>query len=217
MTTLRVQVSLPNNDTIPRDAVVNVWHFESNSGVATDDAIAAVGQLQDFYDSIDGFLSNRLNGDILYKVYDLVDISPRAPIYDIGNTITPDTTQSLPTEVAICLSYRAALISGFPRGRARGRIFLGPFSTDVLATGTGGAILESGVETSLAAAGGALIAAGEALGARWVVFSPTSAGAEPWSAGDLTLATLPVDNGWVDNAFDTQRSRGLNATSRTTF
>jgi len=39
----------------------------------------------------------------------------------------------------------------------------------------------------------------------WVVYSPTNGN------------TVNVDNGWVDNAFDTQRRRGLAVTARTNW
>jgi hypothetical protein len=44
-----------------------------------------------------------------------------------------------------------------------------------------------------------------ALGVEWVVRS------------DTTGATAPVTDGWVDNAFDTQRRRGNRATQRNVF
>jgi len=56
---------------------------------------------------------------------------------------------------------------------------------------------------------------------KWAVFSPTIAGG--WFLPDtegppnLPAAYSPVQSGWVDNAWDTQRRRGLEATARTVF
>lgn len=52
---------------------------------------------------------------------------------------------------------------------------------------------------------------------RLSVFSPTTAGAPPWSSGELDAATFPVVAAHVDNAFDTVRSRGVVASTRTSW
>jgi hypothetical protein len=49
------------------------------------------------------------------------------------------------------------------------------------------------------------------------VFSPTIAGTPPWSEATLGLASINVDHGWIDNAFDTQRRRGIRPDTRTEF
>jgi len=217
MTCLRCQVTFTDVNTIPRDACVNVWHFESSSVDRLVDAAACVADLNDFYDSIDGLMSARLSGDGFIKVYDLVDVPPRAPILEYTFSITPGVAQPLPHEVAICLSYHGALISGFPRGRTRGRIYLGPWTIATLDSGVGDAIVDSGTAGAIAGAAQTLMEAGSPANHRWVVFSPTAAGNPPWSAGDLTLGMLPVIGGWVDDAFDTVRSRGNDPSTRQVF
>jgi hypothetical protein len=47
------------------------------------------------------------------------------------------------------------------------------------------------------------------------VFSPTIAGSPPWSEGTLIDSSVDVVAGYVDNAFDTIRSRGSLTTART--
>ncbi len=216
-TVLRIQATLPNLDSIPRDAAVNVWHYQSSSVDPLTDASAAVSDIGDFYSAIDGLLSHVLTGTVEFKVYNLVHTPPRAPIYTFSHGITPGTGQGLPNECAICLSYHAAPVSGLARGRARGRIYLGPFDVAVLDSTVGDAIVDAGVTGAIATAAEALLAASDPAHQQWIVFSPTDAGAPPWSSGDLLAGTRTVVGGWVDDAFDTVRSRGADALNRATF
>jgi hypothetical protein len=109
----------------------------------------------------------------------------------------------MPPEVAICLSYQAAKISGVPQARRRGRVFIGPLNTSAM--GTDGRPATAFIN--------ALVGAADAL--------KDPAGApdwdwSTWSSFDPTVSTV-IDNGWVDNEFDTQRRRGRKYTTRTTF
>lgn len=216
MTTLLCQVTLLNANAIPADAAVNTWHFKSLSVDRLDDATYMTTQLQNFYDALDSILGEQRSGDMTFKWYDLVDPAPRAPILTVNSSMAVTAGTKLPNEVAICMSYHAAPVSGTPIARRRGRIYLGPWNATVMAETTGDAVVASGTADAIAAAGQALIDAGTA-DTYWVVFSPTTAGAQPWGSGDLTAASLSVINGHVDNAFDTVRSRGAAATDRVPF
>jgi hypothetical protein len=55
------------------------------------------------------------------------------------------------------------------------------------------------------------------LYAQWAVFSPTQAGAKPWSDAAILAATTVVEEGFIDNALDTQRRRGTLPSDRTVF
>jgi hypothetical protein len=55
------------------------------------------------------------------------------------------------------------------------------------------------------------------LYAQWAVFSPTQAGTKPWTDGAIAAATTVVEEGYIDNALDTQRRRGTLPSDRTTF
>jgi hypothetical protein len=117
------------------------------------------------------------------------------------------STTTLPSEVAVCLSYQRAYgtdveFSGGmrPRARDRGRVFLGPLHTGVLNMDP--ITFETRVITAFrtditAAAKQALGAAALAQSWIWVHFSPTE-----WSWDAVTGA-------WIDDAFDIQRRRGL--------
>lgn len=215
-TTLRCQVTLTNVNSIPADASINVWHFKSNSVDRIDDAVALQLALGDFYSDIGGIFGASMNGDIDTKVYDLADSSPRVPISTGTGTFSPGIGTSLPAEVAICLSYAALLESGGIPGRRRGRIFLGPLDAGVVAETGGRAYFDASFAASVTTAAETLMNAG-GTDWGWSVFSPTGAGAEPWSPTELSDNTFVVMSGFVDNAFDTMRSRGVAPTNRVTW
>lgn len=217
-TTLRAQVTLHADSGLPRDDAVNTWHFLSASVDPTADSSLAGAALETFYDSVANNLSSGLNGEVDVKFYDLADPNPRTPIDLHDFTITPDTSPRLPNECAIALSYRGILVSGTNPRRRRGRIFLGPLTGDTVTAGAGGDALVTGAAMlDITAAATALMAAGDPANFQWAVFSPTLAGPEPWSVGELSGATLAVVAGFVDDAFDTIRSRGQLATTRVLF
>jgi len=216
-TTLRTQVTLPTASGLPQDVCMNTWHCISNAVDRLDDAEGFVSDLLVFYLVIDTFLSGRLSTDIAFDVYDLVDASPRTPIYHFDSTLSVGTGDGLPNEVAICLSYRGALGSGLVPARHRGRIYLGPLDGGVVDQGTGDTIVDISVRNAIATAAGALKDDTTGNGWPWAVFSPTNAGSPPWSSGDLLVGTDAVVAGYVDDAFDTIRSRGGSATARSLF
>ena len=216
MTTLLYQVSLAAESGIPADLAINTWHTDSNSVDPADDAEGFSDLLFSFYANLDEFMSPCLSGLMTVKVYDLLDPQPRAPIYeDTQSPFTPTGTP-LPSEVAIAMSYHGIVTSGAVPARRRGRIFLGPFNTTVMGTPENGqAVVVADFRTSVAGLAESLQGSGSSITWGWSVFSPTSAGAQPWDAGDLNVGTLPVIGGHIDNAFDTIRSRGPDATART--
>lgn len=203
----RAQVEFDGESGLPEDKIVNTWHFEG-SETATDTANID-DMLSDFYDEtyaglrLAGQMSSvAVSGDVTIKIFCLADPEPRLPRAEYFHTWTVGGTSSLPTEVALCLSYNAQPISGLPQARRRGRVFLGPFLT----TNTAQARPNSALITSVLAAASQLLAASQAsVTWQWVVYSRRNeAGAD-------------VVGGWVDNAWDTQRRRGVKSTARTFF
>lgn len=207
MPDVRAVVTLPMDSGLPEDAAQNVWHFWATSA---SDAIAAqiAAALKTFYDTVDTYLSTLINPvNASVEFYDLSDPEPRVPYHqvNIGADMITSTT-ALPEEVALCLSFQAAAQSGEVQARRRGRIYLGPLGQNALgATSAGNRPLAAFV-TALVNAGDALLTASQAATDwDWRVYSR------------VLQQGFNVDNGWVDNAFDTQRRRGVQATSRTTF
>lgn len=205
-----------NNDTLqPVDQVTNTWHFQTPGAVA-DAGTAILDNIDAFYSAISTYLSINLTGTGEIDLYDLEDPEPRAPVFN-GSFTAGVGTNALPNEVAVALSYQAPIVSGTNQARRRGRLFIGPLATNVMATGTGDQRVASGFRNALVAAAEALMDDTTLPGLVWSVFSPTTAGAPPWSAATLGDSFFTVTNGWVNDAFDTMRSRGAAPTTRTVF
>jgi len=211
-------VNLARDTNIPADICMNTWHFIS-VGAATPSAAAdaAAGQLVTFYQAIDANLAIYLNSAVGIDVYDLQDEEPRVPILSTGFTLTTGSGTAYPGEVAVCASYRGELASGTNPARRRGRIFIGPLDADTGTTLTGDCHVTDAFRTVLADACEALCGDGLTDDARWVVFSPTDAGPPPWSELTLNDSCVDVVAGYVDNSYDTIRSRGAKSTLRTTW
>lgn len=197
----RTQVELAMTSGIPEDKATNVWWFLADDLSNLD---LALTQLTTFYGAIDGELSGRVaTTGHRVRCYDMDDPEPRAPVKDQGlGTLTPSST-SLPTEVAMCISYQAARSSGVSQARRRGRLYIGPLKkTAVEDTGLPQAAMITVLQGAIQ---NLLDAAQAATTWDWVVYSPTDG------------LAVSVHDGWIDNAFDIQRRRGLTATSRVLF
>lgn len=218
-TTIRAQVSLDSDSAIPRDMCQNTFHFRSTSVDPVDDAEDAATQLAALYNSMEEFWSKNLAGTGRVKWYNLVDAEPRVPIATQLFTFTPGTGTALPNECAVVLSYRGVNESGSNPKRRRGRIYFGPLAVAVAANRTGDlgfdmASIGPDFRNQIQAT---LIDNLSETNATWCVFSPTTAGATPWSAPTLAASSFDVVAFHLDNAFDTVRSRGLGPTDRVSY
>jgi len=211
-TVLRHQVTLPTASQLPRDYIMNTWHSISVDIDPVDDANLFRDRLMDFYLTIDAFMSGRLSSDIHIDSYDLSDAMPRTPIAEFTSSLSVGTGDGLPNEVAICLSYRGPSASGVIAARHRGRIFLGPWDVMVVDQGTGDTIVEASVRNGISNAAETLAQGAVSDGGPWCVYSPTTNATQ-----SLINSAFAVDNGWVDDAFDTIRSRGGTAANRSTW
>jgi hypothetical protein len=108
---------------------------------------------------------------------------------------------SAPPELAVVISFQATTQPGIPQARRRNRIYMGPLGF----IATGGLIPNTQRDAFKDAAQQFLIDANGWANWGWVVYSPTA----------QTIAQ--VNNGWVDNAYDIQRRRGLLSTERVVF
>lgn len=192
---------------LPRDRIVNTWSFEG-SPTATDTANID-DMLWDFYDTpvastapTSIMPTDIVNGEVDIKIYCMDDPMPRVPRATYEHTFTGSTGNPLPAEVALCLSYHAAPVAGVPQARRRGRVYLGPFTAAESTDGRPGTALTNML---LAQAAQLLAAAQASVTWQWIVWSRTlDSGA-------------PVTGGWIDDAWDTQRRRGPDSTTRTLF
>lgn len=226
MTTFRAQVTIPVDTMLPEDVITNTFHFEGESIPFSGSTDAIMAQLTTFYQAIDNSLFPPSIGNTLtVKIYDLADPIPRVPVRTGTIAVVPSGGNALPHEVAIAISFKATPQAGDVASRKRGRIFLGPCAVDVSDNTIGKPPhIDNGFVDVLAAAAKALQNAGT-VEAQWVVYSPTThhgrpatpAGSPAVPAGTLGEATANVGVVWVDNAFDTIRSRGLKASYRKTL
>jgi hypothetical protein len=123
---------------------------------------------------------------------------------------------NVPNEIALVLTYGTQEQSGTTasRARRRGRIYLGPLNADAVTAQNNVAAVPnsnfiSAVYTAAARLGEYSYSLGDNGGTeqegQWVMFSRTGA------------AYGVVGGGWVDNAWDSQRRRGTEATARQTW
>lgn len=206
MTICRFQCSFPNTGGDTEDTIVNNWYFDVTSADEEGNIAPVATALDTFYTTLIALLAGShawTTGRL--KVYDIAEPTPRAPLYDdvlaIGGT--PASTR-LPAECAVCLSFQGDQTSGVRQARRRGRVYLGPWGTAANDSTTG--LISTGVTGAIDTAATALLTASATdPDWAWIVWSPT------------TSTAVPVTNGWVDNAWDTVRSRGIDATTRVTF
>lgn len=211
----RVQVAFLRDTGLPEDECVNTWHFITPGDVG--DSVSAINALLDtFYSSCQTFISSGLTGGARTTYYDLAQPNPRPPV-DVNSIVISTGGNPLPGECAVVLSFQGIVVPGIPQARRRGRLYLGPLTATSSSVATGGVRPSGALRDTIVAAAEALMDDTTTPGLIWCVFSPTTAGPEPWSSGELTNAFVTVVNGWVDDAFDTIRSRGLAASTRTVF
>lgn len=226
-----VRMVFAHNSGLAQDQVVNDWHF---SHATTPDLPSLTAGMFDFYNStpstFDFPLSDYIAATIVRDtaghyshradVYQLpATPGPMgSPIFTFNSQLGPvhaDVT-SLPGEVSLVASFRADYGTAAehfegtrPRARRRGRVYIGPLNTFTCDATAGSTAVQRPAAgfidlllAQLTALGNTTITTG---GATWEVFSHTD-----WDGH-------PVTQGWVDNAYDTQRRRGEKATARDTF
>jgi hypothetical protein len=206
-----ITASFEHDSGLPQDAVVNTFHFNSLTATSvTGSAMQAIfDQLVDFYTvaktpgtaGLTSFYSEVLTGHCDLKAYDLSTPAPRFPVRTGAfNATLGSAGNPLPSEVALCLSYQAAKVSGEDQAHKRGRIYLGPFQDTNTVNDDG--TPQNGLVNAAAGAGKFLRTISVDDDYFWCVRSR------------VQDTALPVNDGWVDRAFDTQRRRGEKARSR---
>jgi hypothetical protein len=180
MGNFRFQVINHNPASPVRDQIVNTFYLQSSVLTINED----LDQL-----CTDAAVLWRTNvahfGTITVRAYDMADPLPRRPKAEESATITA-TTQFMPLEVACCLSFYA----GSNTPRRRGRLYLGPWPAAEVGLKPPASVITkcNNIADGLANLGGADIS--------WQQYSPTND------------EFHKVSNVWVDNEWDTVRSRG---------
>lgn len=202
MPTARVQVAIHTDDANPANYSTNTWYINHADLTGLANGVDAITT---FYDDVDGWFGSQVaqNGHTI-KCYNMADPEPRAPILEVTFDLAANPTQTpLPPEVAMCVSFQADRASGEPQSRRRGRVFIGPLGTGgVGSDGRPSTALLTAYET---AAQNLLDASNAATDWVWCIYSTVN--------DDISFVT----NGWIDNSYDTQRSRGLEYTARNLY
>jgi hypothetical protein len=193
MSKIRAQVITRRADALAIDHIVNTIYFDdfNVAGVnGTDWAQMAL--------DIRGAFAPRGGVPTGYgvevKLYDMADALPR-PIKATApwTGYTNAALAGLPREVALCLSY----FSERNLPRFRGRLYIGPWNSGTERPDAGQISVLTALAGRLQTIGG--------VDTDWGLWSTTR--------NDFSKITA----GWVDNEWDTTRSRGLRAVTRTTY
>lgn len=205
----RAQVAMAGLSGLPEDVYINNFVFRNNDVALMPGNIAdnIKDALTEFYTAaatvgttsvaLTRYLTPHRSQTVNINIYNLGEPPPRQPTKrSFTAPLSPVGSVGMPEEVAACLSYYA----GRPLPRFRGRIYLGPLHPDAAQIVTGKVRLNTNFQQLLGVLAARLM--GKQL-VTWVLLSPTRA------------AVTPITGGWADDAFDTQRRRGLAPTGRT--
>ena len=215
----RVTVTIPRDTTFPGDETTNTFHFKTLTGgvFTAPQALDVAEALRKFYfvaapGAAAPIASNMsiVNQPQLLTAsfYDMTVPPPRVP-YAVLPMLPGNNMVATPQaeEAAVALTIQANPVTGQNQRNRRGRIFLGPLGSNAIVVTDGRVRVTSAFRTNITAAAVKLQQDIRAIAVNtdWIVYSPTTGGEHI------------VESGWVDDAFDTIRSRGPNPTARTTF
>lgn len=225
MGVLQAVATLPYSTDEPSDVTQLTFWFASPTKTAQElaDEAYVYGKLVDFFNGLRPTVQVDTVAEYLSPVIKRTANACTIEYRELfGNqtlstplTAEPDTftlaaagsgsTYGFPNEVAICLSYNATAPGSpaVPAPSRRGRLYIGPLG--VISAGTANA---SEIRPAaqflgdIASAGRYLAERSSDADGNWVVYSRK------------LNAFSVIDEGWVDNAWDTQRRREIAATSR---
>lgn len=196
---------------ISRDNITNTFCFFTLD--VTPDWQNALDMIEDLYctkapgssNALGSYLNSSIKRDARLQVYRIEDTPPRAPVAERDITLPAivGSETNLPAEVALVCSFQGTRASGLNQARRRGRIFLGPLASPGV---TNQYKPPPGLIADVQKQFKELKAASDASSDyQWRIWSPSDG------------ASVLVDNGWIDNAWDTQRRRGPRPTERTVW
>jgi hypothetical protein len=187
MPLLRFQVAAQMDSTLPRDSLVNTLYF--NDQGFTEDADGLCADLNAIFRSI-----WYLNPTQIVTTAYPVGAPPQYPVGRAETDVGSSPASSCPREVALCLSFYAE--RNLPR--QRGRIYL-PICGSTVSPST--ARPNNDLMTRVLSLSDAFSDLG-GIDVDWQVYSPTDGQGRN------------ITNAWVDNEWDTIRSRGLRGSTR---
>lgn len=221
-------VTFHRKDGVPSDDVQNSFAFTTGSvppsSAELDDIMGAIDNFYNANQSLGVAVGHYLSESIAtgtntvdVEFFDLtghLDGTPHGSPFAVRHftLVAPPDSSPLPAEVAITMSFNAAFGTDLeesgsmrPKARDRGRIYLGPLNILTLSEEgtTHEGFITPNCKQTIAEAGAGFLADLDL--ATWCV----------WSRADAALK--PVVAGYVDNAFDVQRRRGVRSTARFNF
>jgi hypothetical protein len=215
--TTKVTVSIPRDTDLGADIVTNTFHFRTTTGnpfVGNNPANVAEA-LRRFYDvvppsgtaKVSSFMSGLNATPATARFYQLIPGLPDGPPYATEAIVINwgAGTTTYPEEAAACLSYRKVPQPGGQIRNERGRIFLGPLNSSAAQIIANRVRISGTFRTSATSAGARLQTEIRAIGLNvdWIVWSPT------------TQQEHVIEEVYMDDAFDTIRSRGPAPSART--
>lgn len=219
MAIIRAQVVLPYLSGKPEDVAVNTWHFSSGTAAGADLELARDHLVEAYtvappngpsgnaLSPLGAHLSNaisRVTFPARIKLYDLAAPMPR-PVteftFTLPTSINP-TADEMPAEVALCGSFYA--LRNLPR--QRGRIYFGPFTVNATQDEPVNQRAHPRLQLRETIHG---------LLKRLISKPANTVNLAVYSRMDNVARAVTA--GWVDDAFDTQRRRGQDASGRLPF
>jgi hypothetical protein len=213
---IRAQLVLSGKTGLPEDTFVTTWAFKTASGSVDGAHRQQVASMLENWltgvgangNSIVNMLGEQVLGGVgagRVKTYDLGGLPPRNPTTFTFDVPAPAPSTSMPAEVAITCSFRGSVSTP----RTRGRVYVGPLAgTSTVKTSdgaTGRQFVSSVARLTIVQACQRLRAYPRPEFPTWCILSQRN------------LNLVEVEGGWVDDAFDTQRRRGLDPVGRTTW
>lgn len=204
MANYHVIVTLQASSGETADNQVNTFAFESTGGLDSASAGAYTLLLKDFYDALVpcGALCGIAQNGHVVKYYNAVTTVPNYPLFT--NTFNRDDSAAaidLPEEVSLCISYANDSETTISPKRRKGRIYISGWTE---ASNTAGRPVSASTTPMLAAYVAYVEAANVLSGVTACI----------WSRAEGAL--YPIERVWVDNEWDTMRSRGGKSTARST-
>ena len=221
---IRVQAILKGLSGLPEDRFITTWHFRTpltgaeppSGGAQALHHAEAREKVRQFYLDVVGTSTVRVSdyfsaavtrgvNALELRSYHLGDAEPRVPQTSFHQILGNAPTTSFPAEVAVTCSFSGG--QGLPR--QRGRTYIGPLASSTLVAsqeaGTNRVRVAAAAMLNIGLAAQRMSGGTDTTPARWCVYSPTNNN------------TVLITRGYVDDAFDTQRRRGEDPVTRSSW
>jgi len=205
MANLYAQASLAAASGETADVNVNIFAATYDGTFGSTQANAWAAAIELFYETvlINAGLKGRAQNGHVIKMYNAVTTTPNYPISEhTFNLASSPGAIDLPLEVNLCVSYQCDSATTVPTRRRRGRIYLSGWGEGQNVAGRP----TTTIYPPLAQAYRDYVEDVNAI---------TGMVGCIWSRANASL--YPVERVWADDEWDTMRSRGGKATTRSTY